>query len=239
MRTFVTWRFWLTMVALAGLTYGLLQLTKDEAVAQPAHDTPASTPANGAATSTTVTDTGTAGQGVGAPAEHDIDLIAPVFLVQADSGTSFADGRTSGRLQVRIDGFRYMNIPSGTPGENRCRELTTLASCVVAADLLGETVLWFSFLPAEPRSLVTLPSIVELRDGGLALLANGWIVHRAELVTRDCDDDVPSLSAFIDIYGPSATSTFDLDRQLLTSVTCTVAEPVGTAPPATVLVTNR
>ena len=215
MRTFVQWRFWLTMVALAGLTFGLLQLTKDDDVG--AAPTPAE-PRTG---------------------ERSIDLIAPVFLIQADPGATIVDGITTGRIQIRVDGFRYMNIAAGTPGENRCPTAAELATCVVAADLLGEAVLWFSLLPAEPRNELTLPSIVELRDDSIALLANGWLVHHAEVVGRECDDDVPSMAEFLRSHREGSTSTFDLDRQEIVTVTCAGAVTAVTTPPATNPPTNR
>lgn len=196
MRTFITWRFWLTMVALAGLTFGLVQVTKDDdASAEPA-------PVQAGLR------------------ERQIDLIGPVFLVQADPGAAIVDGVTTARMQVRVDGFRFMNIEPGTPGENRCAAMTELASCVVVADLLGEAVLWFAFLPAEPRSQVTLPSIVELRDDSLALLANGWLVRHADVISRQCDDDVSTMSQFLRDHAVGSSTTFSIDRQVIESVTC-------------------
>ena len=214
MRTFVTWRFWLTLVALAGLTFGLLQLTKDD----------------GAAAAPKPVQTRTQ--------ERRIDLIAPVFLVQADPATSIVNGVTTGRIQIRVDGFRYMNIQPGTPGEDRCAALSELASCVVAVDLLGEAVLWFSLLPAEPRNEVTLPAVVELRDNSLALLSNGWLVKHADVVSRNCDEDVASFSAFVRDHAEGSTTTFSLDQQQITSVTC-AGTVVDTTPRATIAPTNR
>jgi len=209
MRTFITWRFWLTMVALAGLTYGLLQLTKDD----------------GAAAEPAVVQTGVA--------ERTIDLIGPVFLIQADPGAAIVDGVTTGRIQIRVDGFRYMNIFPGTPGENRCAAAAGLATCVVAADLLGQAVLWFSLLPAEPRNRVTLPGVVELRDDGMALLANGWLVRHADVISRNCDDDVLSMSDFLRDHSVGSTSTFNLEEQKITEVACPGVATEDTIPAAT------
>jgi hypothetical protein len=215
MRTFVSWRFWLTLLALAGLTYGLLQVTKDRDVA--AEPSPAETRTG----------------------ERRIDLVAPVFLIQADPGAAIVDGVTTGRIQIRVDGFRYMNIAPGTPGENRCPDTTELAKCVVVADLLGEAVLWFALLPAEPRNELTLPQIEELRDGSLALLSNGWLVRHAEVITRDCDDDVSSMAEFLRDHRDGSTSTFDLDDQEIVSVACAGVRPIVTTPHATLPPTNR
>jgi len=215
MRTFITWRFWLTLLALIGLTYGLLHVTRDqEAEAEPA---------------SVQTRTG----------ERVIDLIAPVFLVQADPGAEIVDGAATGRFQIRVDGFRYMNIEPGTPGENRCGAAAELASCVVVADLLGQAVLWFSLLPAEPRNEVTLPPIRELREGSLALLSNGWLVRHADVVARECGDDVLSMVDFLREHRIGSATTFNIEQQAIVSVTCPENRPVETSPPATIPPSNR
>src|SRR5690606_10176464 len=119
---------------------------------------------------------------VEAPVERTIDLIALVYLAQADDDFAIVDGVTTGTMQIRIDGPRYMTIRPGTPGENRCAELDELARCAVAADLLGEAVLWFSIVPVGPRFTVPLPPVVALREGQRVLLDNGWLVKRADTV---------------------------------------------------------
>lgn len=225
MRTFVSWRFWLTLVALAGLTWGLLQFTK--------RDGEAAAP-TGSDVTTVATDDTTAPP----VATHEIDLVAPVFLVQAEPGAAIVDGVTTAALQVRVDGFRFMNIVAGTPGENRCDRLDQLASCVVAVDLLGEAVLWFSFLPAGPRNEITLPAVSELLEGSQVLLANGWVVDRSDDVDRECEDDTTSLSDFVRRFGPGSVSTFSLDEQSVVAVTC-AASAATTIPPATLPSTNR
>jgi hypothetical protein len=196
MRQFITWRFWLSLVALVVLTGGLIVLTRDDAP-------PVALPADLQ------------------PVEREIDLVGLVFLAQADAGFTIIDGRTTERLLIRIDGFRYVDIVRGTPGENRCDALDQLAGCVIVADLLGNAVLWFSMLPSEPRNVVTLPAVVELREGSRALLANGWVVRHAETIRRNCETDTSSLGDFIEQFGTSSTSTFSIDEQQLTAVTCT------------------
>jgi len=196
MRQFITWRFWLSLLALVALTGGLIVLTRDDAppVALPVELQ---------------------------PVEHQIDLVGLVFLAQADAGFTIFDGRTTERLLIRIDGFRYVDIVSGTPGENRCDDLAELAGCVIVADLLGNSVLWFSLLPSEPRNVVTLPAVAELREGSRAVLTNGWVIRHAETIRRNCETDTSSLSDFIEQFGASSTSTFSIDEQRLTAVTCT------------------
>src|SRR5215204_1522331 len=117
MRQFFTWGFWLSMLALAAMTFGAYRLTRpSDAVSAVIED-------------------------VSVPDRH-IDLIGLVYLAEADPGFALVDGRTTANMQIRIDGFRYMNIKPDTHGENRCAELTDLARCAVATDLLGEAVLW-------------------------------------------------------------------------------------------------
>lgn len=201
MRQFITWRFWLSLLALAGVTAGLTMFTRDDSppVALPVAQS---------------------------PAERQIDLVGLVFLAQADPGFALIDGRTTERLLIRIDGFRYVDIVPGTPGENRCAELAELAGCVIVADLLGNSVLWFSLVPSEPRNVVTMPPVAELREGSRAALVNGWIVRHAETIRRTCDTDTNNLADFIERFGDSSTSTFSIEDQRLTAVTCT--EPAVT-----------
>jgi hypothetical protein len=197
MRQFFTWRFWLSLLTLAGLTFGLFTATRStEAVTAVIQEV-------------TVPD-------------RQIDLVALVYLAQADPGYAIVDGKTTANMQIRIDGFRYMNILTGTPGENRCAELAELAKCAVAADLLGESVLWFSIIPVGARNQVLLPAVTELRDDGTVRLDNGWIVHHADVVKRLGCDDATSLTDFINRYGEGSTTAFSLDEQAVVSVTCPV-----------------
>ncbi len=209
MRQFFTWGFWLSLLSLAGLTVLLLAVAREDPTIE------------------RVVDQAT-------PPERDIDLIGMVFLAQADPGFAIVDGVTSANLQIRVDGYRYMNIAPGTPGENRCAALAELATCAVAADLLGESVLWFSIVPLLPRNVVALPPIAELRDGSKVALTNGWIVPHANSVERVCDDDTTSLTDFIRRHGAGSTTQFSLDDQQVVSVTCGVGGD-STATSTTVL----
>ena len=195
MRQFFTWGFWLSLAALAVMTLGLYSIT------QSSDDVPE------------------VFREVAAP-DREIDLVALVYLAEADPGFAVVNGRTTANMQIRIDGFRYMNIRSDTPGENRCAGLTELAQCAVAADLLGESVLWFSIIPLGPRNTVVLPAVAELRDDGTVRLDNGWIVPHAESVKRLGCDDTTSLNDFITRYGEASTTSFSLDEQRVVSVTC-------------------
>jgi len=195
MRQFFTWGFWLSLLALAAMTFGAYRLTRpSDAVSAVIED-------------------------VSVPDRH-IDLIGLIYLAEADPGFALVDGRTTANMQIRIDGFRYMNIKPDTPGENRCAELTDLARCAVATDLLGEAVLWFSIIPLGTRNQVLLPAITEIRDDGTVRLENGWIVQHADTVKRLGCDDTTSLTDFITRYGEGSATAFSLDEQSVVSVTC-------------------
>jgi hypothetical protein len=195
MRQFFTWGFWLSLLALAGLTLGVYQMTRpSDAVSAVIEE-------------------------VAIP-DRQIDLIGLVYLAEADPGFALVDGKTTGNMQIRVDGFRYMNIKPDTPGENRCDALTELARCAVATDLLGESVLWFSIIPLGTRNQVLLPAVTEIRDDGTVRLENGWIVHHADTVKRLGCDDTTSLTDFITRYGEGSTTAYNLDQQEVVSVTC-------------------
>ncbi|MEN9507398.1 MAG: hypothetical protein RI958_3324 [Actinomycetota bacterium] len=216
MRQFVTWGFWLSLVALVAMVFGLVALvdrlggdeTADAVVLRPVGDAGA-------------TASGAPASGSGDPAvERDIDLIALVDEARADPGFGIVGGVTTGTMQIRVDALRSMTITAGTPGENRCAALDQVAACAVAADLLGEAVLWFSIVPLAPRNSVSLPEVVELRDGGTALLANGWIVAHAPALKRNCDEDTTSFSDFQRRFREGSVTSFSLDEQRLVAVTC-------------------
>lgn len=200
MRQFVTPGFWLSLLALAALTLGALQIARDDDAL--ADQLPPEL----------VDET---------PPTQEIDIVALVFEAQAQPGFAIEDGVATADLQIRVDGLRYMNIRAGTPGENRCPALDQLAQCVVAADLLGEAVMWFSIVPLEPRNTVTLPAVAELRDDGRVRLVNGWLVRHARVVKRTCATETASLVDFIRTIGDASRSTYSLDEQALVAVTCT------------------
>ena len=210
MRQFLTWQFWLSLAALAALTIVLVLVTRSS-------ETGKATLVAAPLGETGSTDTKSA---------QPIDLIVLVFAAQADVGFDFVDGRSTARVIVYIDGFRYMDIPAGTPGENRCGQLDALAKCVVAADVLGDAVLWFSFLPLEPGNEVALPGIADVLDGGKVLLDNGWVISRVPVITRDteaCGTDTVGLSDFLERFSDQSTSTYSIEEQAVTDVTCVAA----------------
>lgn len=198
MRQFLTPRFWLTLLALGGLVLAVTTFARSR-------DSKA--------------DTGGSDPGK-ASAERSIDLISWVYAVQPPPDFDIVDGRTTTDLALILDGTRTMIVKAGTAGEVHCPRLTELAQCTVAADLLGDGVLWFSIVPGFPGAAVQLPAVTKLMDGGWVRLANGWVVRHASKVERSCPESSASLKDFIDTHGTEATSTFSFDRQALVKVTC-------------------
>ena len=198
MRQFFTFRFWLTIAALGGLALAVTAFAKSlESDAGPS-----------------AADVGTA------TPERTIDVVAWVYAVQPPPGFAIVDGRANKDMALIIDGTRTMIITAGTPGEMDCPRYAELAQCTVAADLLGDGVLWFSIIKGVPGSTVELPAVAELLDGGWVRLENGWVVQHAPKVERSCADDTSSLNDFIDLFGAAAKSTFNFEQQQIVKVTC-------------------
>ena len=197
MRQFVSFRFWLSVAALLGLTYGLwyVLVRKDDSVAvigQPAHE---------------------------AVTEHRINLLLPVYGIQAEPGFAMVDGAANGEMRLALDATRTMVVKAGTPGQITCAKLAEINKCVVAADLLGEAVVWFSLIPNPQRANLVLPGVTEVRKDNWVLLSNGWEVARNEVVERNCD--AAGLDDFVHQFGGSlSTSTFSFEQQQIVKVTC-------------------
>ena len=90
----------------------------------------------------------------------------------------------------------------------------------VAADLLGDAVLWFSIVPGGPDATIELPAVAELVSGGWVRLSNDWVLRHAPKVERSCSADTTSLTDFINTFGDRARSTFDYETQRIVKVTC-------------------
>jgi hypothetical protein len=214
MRQFVSPRFWLAIAALIGLTYGLwyVLVRKDASVAV-----------------------------IGRPArsgnaEHRVNLLQPVYSIQADPSFAMVDGVASAEMHLSLDATRTMVVKPGTPGQITCGRLAEINQCVVAADLLGDAVVWFSLIPNPQRASLLLPGVTEVRKNNWVLLSNGWELARSEVVERNCD--VAGLEDFVDKFGGSlSTSTFSFEQQEIVKVTCLEEpeSPTTTATPTTLL----
>jgi hypothetical protein len=214
MRQFVSPRFWLAIAALIGLTYGLwyVLVRKDTSVAV-----------------------------IGRPArsgnaEHRVNLLQPVYSIQADPSFAMVDGIASAEMHLSLDATRTMVVKPGTPGQITCGRLAEINQCVVAADLLGDAVVWFSLIPNPQHASLLLPGVTEVRKNNWVLLSNGWELARSEVVERNCD--VAGLEDFVDKFGGSlSTSTFSFEQQEIVKVTCLKEpeSPTTTATPTTLL----
>ena len=197
MRQFISIRFWMTIAALIGLTFGLwyVLVRKDSSVAV-----------------------------IGQPldhkvTEHRVDLVSPVFSIQADPGFAMVDGLTAGEMRLALDATRTMVVKPGTPADITCSKLAEINQCVVAADLLGDAVVWFSLIPNPQRANLVLPGITEVRKENWVLLSNGWEVARSDVVERNCD--AAGLEDFVRQFGGDlSTSTFSFEQQEIVKVTC-------------------
>lgn len=193
MRQFFTVRFWLAVAALVGLAALALVVR--------GLDSPSATSAaesNG----------------------RRVDLVQWIFQATAADGFEMKNGVTTADLSLQLDGARTMVVKAGTPGEVTCDDLLLPGRCTVAADLLGDAVLWFSIVPGSPDATIELPAVVELISGGWVRLSNDWVLRHAPKVERSCAADTSSLTDFINTFGERARSTFDFETQRIEKVTC-------------------
>ena len=102
-----------------------------------------------------------------------------VQTVQLPPGFAMVGGRATADIHLTIDANRTMLVKAGTPGEIECLTIAEPSQCIVAADLFGDGVLWFSLVPGSAGAVVSLPAVVELLPGGWVRLANDWVVHHA------------------------------------------------------------
>jgi hypothetical protein len=206
-RQFLSPRFWLSLGAVAGLFLLLVAVFGRG-------DSTSGAEASG-------------GESPTAELRH-LDLVSWVYLATPAPGFAFDDGVTTSDLALQLDGTRTMVIKAGTPGEIDCPTLTQVAQCTVAADLLGDAVLWFSIIPGPPGPVLALPAIREVLDSPWVQLANGWVVRRASRVERSCPEDTSSLTDFIRTHGDAASSTFNVEQQEVVRVTCQPADGTTT-----------
>jgi len=205
MRQFVSPRFWLAIIALIGLTYGLwyVLVRKDESVAVIGRRARV------------------------ASTEHRVNLLQPIYSIQADPNFTMVDGVASAEMHLTLDATRTMVVKAGTPGQITCSRLAEINQCVVAADLLGDAVVWFSLIPNPQRANLLLPGVAEVRNDNWVLLSNGWELARSEVVERNCD--VSGLEDFVDQFGGNlSTSTFSFEQQEIVKVTCLEAPESST-----------
>ena len=161
-----------------------------------------------------------------------IDLVASVNSVNTDVGWSQDGGRTSsGAMRLALDDLRVLTVAEGTLVDDydavpACTDFVTPNACVLLADMLGESVVWFALVPADKANglqYLTLPGLIDMQaNGDEGILRNGWVVKLATPVKRDCGDiDTSTLRDFITRFPDSAsTSLVNMTTDNVVSVVC-------------------
>lgn len=157
---------------------------------------------------------------VKSPIQRKIEFASWIYLVDSSDDFAVVDGVVVGSADLVIDGQRTMHVYPGTRGANTCADYKVPGACAVLADLLGDAVVWFALVPMQTGFKVTAPPIVDVLDGGYALLQNGWVVKMPDEVERRCPQETASLSEFRRLFGPGSTSIIDVSEQKLTIVEC-------------------
>ncbi|MCE2736522.1 MAG: hypothetical protein ACK45J_03550 [Acidimicrobiaceae bacterium] len=162
-----------------------------------------------------------------------IDLVASVNSVNTDVGWSQEGGLTSsGAMRLALDDLRVLTIAEGTLVDDydavpACTDFVTPNACVLLADMLGESVVWFALVPADKANgmqYLTLPGLIDMQaNGDEGILRNGWVVKLATPVKRDCGDiDTATLRDFITRFPDEAsTSLVNMTTDNVVSVVCT------------------
>jgi hypothetical protein len=153
-------------------------------------------------------------------ADRRIDLIAGVFITETSDDFEIGrDGLTRGFVDFTLENKKIMRVAPGTQGEVDCR-LSSISSCVVFVDLLGDAVIWFSVEPRAERNTVELGPIVDLEDS-YALFESGWQIKYPPVIDRRCEgEDVVSFSDFLRRFGPGSTTVIDVATQQVLRVRC-------------------
>lgn len=161
--------------------------------------------------------------------EKNIELVAVISTFSTADGLSIENGRTVTDAVLRLDDGRSVFVASGTPGEFDCAEIAKRSSCVMLANMFGDSVMWFAIVNTNgkmPTRVLELPSLVDMLDNGdRGVLANGWIVRLASPTVKTCRDDSGasriSLREFINIYSPNrSVSKMNLITDEVSEVVC-------------------
>lgn len=156
---------------------------------------------------------------------HFVTYTASVVTVQADPNWAVKDGMTTGTARLALDDGRTMYIAEATLGEIACTDLSVPNACVILAEMLGDSPVWFALTPAngdEPLSRLSLPPVVDmLNDGDHAVLSNGWVIPLATPTKRECDSSTTNLREFIDRFGDNVEVSLNLTTDEIDVVRCT------------------
>ena len=157
--------------------------------------------------------------------EKDIELVAIVSKFSQGQGWRMENDRTIGDATVSLDDGRTVFIAADTPGELNCTDVAVESSCVMLANMFGDSVVWFAITETngeKPDRILELPSLVDMLDGGdRGVLANGWIVRLAIGTKKTCGGDAGTLREFINSYAPDKSiSKMNLITDEVDEVVC-------------------
>jgi hypothetical protein len=155
----------------------------------------------------------------GRPMLREIHLLEEIESARAEAFGVRPDGRSRGQLMIGLRDDREMRIVEGTFGENNCGARIVPGACAVAANLLGDAVVWFSLLPIDSGGTITFPAIDTLEDGR-ARLVNGLRLSYAPVLDRRCPVEFSSYREFRQVLGDRFTSVYSLEEERLIAVVC-------------------
>ena len=164
-----------------------------------------------------------------ASVEKNIELVGVISTFSTAEGLTIENGLTVGDAALRLDDGRNIFVASGTPGELDCTDFANQSSCVMLANMFGDSVMWFAIVNSDgptPTRFLELPSLVDMLDNGdRGVLANGWIVRLASPTIKTCRNDSGasriSLREFINIYSPNqSVSKMNLITDEVDEVVC-------------------
>ena len=163
--------------------------------------------------------------------EKNIELVGVISIFSTAEGLTIENGRTVNDVVLRLDDGRSIFVASGTPGELDCIDIAKRSSCVMLANMFGDSVMWFAIINTNgktPTRVLELPSLVDMLDNGdRGVLANGWIVRLASPTVKTCRDDSGanriSLREFINTYSPNQSiSKMNLITDEVSEVVCSL-----------------
>ena len=166
-----------------------------------------------------------------ASVEKNIELVGVISTFSTAEGLTIENGLTVGDAALRLDDGRNIFVASGTPGELDCTDFANQSSCVMLANMFGDSVMWFAIVNVNgtmPTRILELPSLVDMLDNGdRGVLANGWIVRLASPTIKTCRNDSGasriSLREFINIYSPNqSVSKMNLITDEVNEVVCSL-----------------
>jgi len=150
--------------------------------------------------------------------QRRVNLFAVVESFTADLGWEVQSGKTTATMRLTLDDGRTLTVPDGTLVDNGsmlpfCTDYITPKACVLMADMLGQSVVWFTLVPADTQdgdSVLTLPGLVDLQENGdEGVLRDGLVVRLATPVTRECSTmSTTSLRDFINRFPDNASKSY-------------------------------